>query len=266
MAKIFKEKYGDWALVTGATSGIGAEIANQLAAKGLNIVLVARKEKELIENAARIKQLYNVDTSFISADISTEEDIEKVKQVDKEIGLLALAAGVEVNGAFDKTSLEKELQLIQLNVASTFHLTHHFSKPMVERKRGGILMISSLVAHMVAPYFSNYAGSKAYVLHMGASLHGELKPKGVDVSVLSPGLTKTAMAAGASVDWDKLPMAEKEPSVVAEIAINGLGKRFLSIPGVRNKLISWMANLTPLGMQAKLDEMMIKRAIHTARL
>jgi short-subunit dehydrogenase len=75
MTKIFKEKYGDWALVTGATSGIGAEIANQLAAKGLNIVLVARKEKELIENAARIKQLYNVDTSYISADISTKEGI-----------------------------------------------------------------------------------------------------------------------------------------------------------------------------------------------
>jgi short-subunit dehydrogenase len=119
---------------------------------------------------------------------------------------------------------------------------------------------------MVAPYFSNYAGSKAYVLQMGASLYGELKPKGVDVSVLSPGLIKTAMAAGSSVDWDKLPMAAKEPSVVAEIAINGLGKRFLSIPGVRNKLISWMANLTPLGLQAILDEMMIKRAIHAARL
>lgn len=96
--------------------------------------------------------------------------------------------------------------------------------------------------------------------------NGKLKPKGVDVSVLSPGLTKTAMAAGAGVDWSKLPMAEKKSSAMAEIAINGLGKRFLSIPGIRYKLISWMANLTPLGMQAKIDEMKIKRAIHTARL
>lgn len=145
-------------------------MANQLAANGLNIDLIARKEKELRENAARIKQLYDVDTTYISADISTKEGIEMVKQVEREIGLLALAAGVEVNGAFDKTSLEKELQLIQLNVVSTFHLTHHFSKPMVDRKRGGLIMISSLVAHMVSPYFSNYSGSKAYVLQMGVSL------------------------------------------------------------------------------------------------
>lgn len=268
MAIQFREKYGDWALITGGTSGIGAEIASQLAQKGLNIILVARQEKALIEHAERINKLYGVETSYVAADLSTQEGMQKVTDItqEQEVGLLVLAAGLEVNGSFEKNSLEKELQIAQLNVISTLYLTHHFSRSMVSRGRGGILMIASLAAHMASPYFSSYSGTKAYILQMGVSLHGELKPKGVDVSVLSPGLTNTPMASGADVEWDKLPMTRKEPSEVAKIAIDGLGQRFLSIPGFRNKLIAWMANLSPLGLQAKAGEMMIKRAIHPSNL
>lgn len=266
MSMTFKQKYGEWALITGGTSGIGAEMASQLAQKGLNILLVARQEKALIEHSEKLKKLYGIEASYIAADLATPEGVKKVTNVKQEIGLLVLAAGLEVNGAFEKNSFERELQVIQLNVTSTYQLARHFSQPMVERGCGGILMVSSLVAHMVAPYFSNYAGSKAYVLQMGASLYGELKPKGVDVTVLSPGLTNTPMSDGANVEWNKLPMARKEPSEVAELAIAGLGKRFLTIPGFRNKLVAWMANLTPLGMQAVVDQIMIKRAIHKDNL
>jgi short-subunit dehydrogenase len=166
----FKEKYGSWALITGATSGIGAELTSQAAAKGLNVVLVARKEKELEEHVKSIRERYGVETKTISADLSTNGGVEKVKYIDEKIGLLILAAGIEVNGAFEKTPIEKELQTIQLNIVSTLALTHHFSKGMVERGKGGILMIASLSGHMPNPYFSNYAGSKAYVLNFGASL------------------------------------------------------------------------------------------------
>jgi short-subunit dehydrogenase len=158
-------------------------------------VLVARKEKELEEHAISIQKRYGVETKTISADLSTSEGIKKVMQTSKEIGLLILAAGIEVNGAFEKTSIEKELQTVQLNVVSTLELTHHFSKSMVERGKGGNLLISSLSGHMPNPYFSNYAGTKAYALNLGASLYGELKPKGGDVSALSPGLTSTPMVA-----------------------------------------------------------------------
>jgi uncharacterized protein len=266
MKKEFKEKYGNWALVTGATSGIGAELTSQIAAKGLNIVLVARKEKELEERAVSLQERYGIETITVSADLSTEEGIEKVKQVEKEIGLLVIAAGIEVNGAFERTPLDKELRVIQLNIVATLQLAHHFSLPMVQRKKGGILMIASLSGHMPNPYFSNYAGSKAYVLNLGASLYGELKPKGVDVSVLSPGLTNTPMVADNGMDWSKTPMKAMDPSLVAEKGLNGLGKRLLSVPGSKNKLMAWMAKHMPLKMQTKMNEKMIRKAIDNNKI
>jgi short-subunit dehydrogenase len=209
----FKNKYGDWALFTGATSGIEAELTSQIAAKGINIVLVARKEKELEKHVASLQNRYGVKTKYISADLATNEGIEKIKQGEEKIGLLVIAAGIEVNGAFEKTLLESELKEIQINVVATLQLTHHFSNSMIERKKGGILLISSLSGHMPNPYLANYAGTKAYVLNLGASLYGELKPKGVDVAVLSPGLP---MVENNGVDWNKTPMQAMEPSVVAK--------------------------------------------------
>ncbi|MCL1043970.1 hypothetical protein BCT86_01520 [Vibrio breoganii] len=257
----FKEKYGDWALITGATSGIGAEMASQIAAKGLNVVLVARREKELEEQATLLTERYGIKATTVSADLSTSEGVEKVKQIDKSIGLLVLAAGIEVNGSFAKSSLEQELKMIQLNVTSVLQLTHHFTPAMIERKRGGILMVSSLSGHMVSPYFSNYAGTKAYVLQLGASLHGELKPKGIDVTVLSPGLTTTPMTADNGVDWSKLPMVAKDPAEVAEIAINGLGRKAVVVPGKRNRMTAILSGIISHQKQAIMGESMIGKAM-----
>ena len=132
---------------------------------------------------------------------------------------------------------------------------------MVARGKGGILMIGSLSGHMPNPYFSNYAATKAYVVHLGASLYGEFKPKGVDVSVLSPGLTNTPMIADNGMDWSKTPMTPMDPSVVAEAGLSGLGKRFLSIPGGKNKMMGWMAKHMPTEMQASMNEKMVGKAI-----
>ncbi len=261
MKNSFRERYGDWALVTGATSGIGAEIALQIAAKGLNVILVARNEDRLSKQAKYIHDQYAVETKYISADLSTPEGMEKVSRVDEEIGLLVASAALETDGPLENTPLEHELKMLQINTVSTLYLTHHFGTAMVERKRGGILLVSSLAGHMVNPYFSNYAGSKAYVLQFGASLYGEFKRKGVDVSVLSPGLNDTAMAEGANVDWSKLPMAMMAPAKTAKKGLDGLGRRFLSIPGIRNKLLVLISKYSPLGLQAVLSERLIRRAV-----
>ena len=132
---------------------------------------------------------------------------------------------------------------------------------MVARKRGGILMVSSLAGHMASPYFSNYAGTKAYVLQFGTSLHGELKAHGVDVTVLSPGLTNTPMTADNDVDWSKLPFTAKDPDEVARLAINGLGKKAVVIPGKRNHIAAIMSGIMSHKAQATMGESMMVKAI-----
>jgi short-subunit dehydrogenase len=261
-----QKQYGPWAMITGATSGIGAELADQLAAKGLHLVLVARKQADLQRQADALSRKHGVQTQIIPADLATDQGLEAVKRTAVDIGLLVVSAGMEVNGAFEKTPIEQEIKLVQLNVMATLQLTHHFSKAMVQRGRGGLLLISSLSGHMPNPYFSNYAGSKAYVLNLGASLFGELGRKGVDVSVLSPGLTNTAMVADNGMDWQKMPMQSMDPADVAAQALDGLGKRFLTVPGRRNKLMAWMLKHSPTEMAARMTEKMVRKAIHPSKI
>lgn len=264
----FKNKYGDWALITGGTSGIGAELASQLAAQGLNIILVARKEKALQNSAESLVKRYGIETRIVVGDLSAPEGVDGLfdNTKDIQVGLLVIAAGLEVNGAFEKTDINKEVQLINLNIITTLKLTHHYIPEMVKRRKGGVLLISSLSGHMPNPYFSNYAGSKAYVLNFGASLHAELAPKGVDVTVLSPGLTKTPMVADNGVDWTKTPMKAMEPSQVAEAGINGLGKSILVVPGAMNRFMAGMAKHSPLKMLAKKNEKMMKKALDPGKM
>lgn len=264
----FKGKYGAWALVTGATSGIGEQLAEQLATAGLNVILVARKENELIQKAKLLSEKHNIKTATIAADLSTAKGIDQVIVESKghEIGLLVLAAGLEVNGAFEKNDISKEMQVLQLNVMSTVALTHHFIAPMVSRGKGGVLMVASLSGHMPNPYFANYAGSKAFVLNFGASLYGEVKPKGVDVTVLSPGLTQTPMSTGTGVNWSKTPMKAMTPEAVAAAGLKKLGKGFLAVPGFANNVMASMAKHSPVGMLSTMNEKMMRKAIDPAKL
>lgn len=265
----FKEKYGQYALVTGGTSGIGKALSYEIAKHGVNLILVARGSEELKRTAEEIKSRYNVDAVTIQADLSKNEGIEQVIRESEpfEVGLFVPAAGLDTNGLFSKINIDKELALLQLNVISTLSLTHHFVKSMIDRKRGGVLLVSSLSGHMPNPYLSNYAGSKAYVLNLGLSLYGELRQKGVDVSVLSPGLTDTPMAKGTGIDWDKTPMKKMEAGEVAAIAIKQLGKKASIVPGGMNKMMAFMAKyMMPFGMGSKMNEGMMRKALPLDRI
>lgn len=259
----YKEKYGEFALITGGSSGIGKAIATELAGKGLSLILVARRAEELEQAAKEIKGKHTVDVVCISADLLTIEGVQTVKEetLKYQVGLLVPAAGLEVNGTFENNSLEKELRVIQLNVTVTMELTHHFVQKMVPRKKGGILLVSSLSGHMPNPYFANYAGTKAYVQNFGASLYGELRPKGIDVTILSPGLTNTPMTADNGVDWSKTPMQAMSPEEVAKTAVNALGKKLIAVPGLKNRMMGAMAKHSPVQMQAIMNEKMMKKAL-----
>jgi len=117
---------------------------------------------------------------------------------------------------------------------------------MVQNSKGGIILVASLSGYMPNPYFANYAGTKAYMLNFGASLYGEVKPKGVDVTILSPGLTNTPMTKDNGVDGSKTPKQTMSPKQVAQTAVNALGKNLIAIPGTKNNLMAAMAKLSPL--------------------
>ncbi len=240
---ISKEKYGPWALITGGTSGIGKALAEQLAESGLNLILVARRKPLLEQVATELKNRFHIHVKTIQADLSdpTAVDTLKTELQDFNIGLFIPNAAVENHGDFVDSSLERENLMMQLNIISPMQLAHHFGQKMAERGKGGILFVSSTLGYSGVPYFANYAASKAYILSLGEGLSYEFKAKGVDVTVLSPGLTDTPMAGNLGMDIHKAPFPVMTPEDTATAGLKALGKRPSVIPGVQNNLMSFMS-------------------------
>ena len=262
MENKFKNKYGEWAVITGASSGIGKALAYEMARKGLNLVLIARGQTALENLSENLQSKFRVSTKVLVADLACQAGIDEVtaKTQALDVGLLVLSAGMESNGSFVKSKLEKELQVIQLNIVSTLVLSRHFTKKMESRKHGGVLFVSSLTAHMPSPYFSNYAASKSYVFSLATSLYGELKSKGIDISVLSPGVTNTAMAESIGIDWSKTPVKTMSPEDVAKETIQNFGKKLSIIPGKGNRIMAFVSKkiLSQTGLAISNQKMMQK--------
>lgn len=260
------EKYGPFALVTGASSGLGQEYARQLAASGLNLVLLARRNDVLEDLATKLTTKHNVVVQVLAADLTEPGGLHAVRNLNQDVGLLVHAAGLEVNGAFIKSDADAQRRMLQLNVTSTFDLVHHFLPKMVDRGCGGVVLFSSLSGHMPNPYFANYAGSKAYVLNFGASLRAELAGSGVDMHVVSPGPTDTPMAEGTGVDWSKVPSQVMTPEVVVRESIANLGGKFLTAPGYGNKMAVWMAKHMPSEWIGRMNARVMQKALPRDKL
>ncbi|AWW00148.1 SDR family NAD(P)-dependent oxidoreductase [Arcticibacterium luteifluviistationis] len=264
-----KLKYGDKAVVTGGSSGIGKAFALELAKQGIAPILVARNKENLRAIAKEISAQYQIEAQTFSVDLSDEKaTLDFLDEIDKqEIGMLIHSAGMENNGSFTKISEAKELQMIKLNVTSTYLLTNHFAKKMSAAQKGGILLVSSLVGLMPSPYFSNYAATKAYVHQLALSLYPELKLNNVDISVLAPGLTDTNMVANNGVDWSKIPMTSMQPSEAAQIALNNIGKKATIIPGFMNKMMVMMAKrVFSMKSFSLLNGFLLRKAISNNKL
>ena len=270
MSKIkeFKKKYGDWALVTGASAGIGLEIAEQLAAGGLNVVLVARRQATMERAANRLARDHKVQTRVVPMDLTRDGAVDQLADTvnDLTIGVLVLNAGVEVNGEFIDSAPEAQAALVKLNVLVPTLMARHFGARMAERGRGAILLTSSLFAYQGMPYFASYAASKAYILLLGEGLHVELKRRGVDVTVLSPGLTKTEMAAGIPMRWSRLPMVAHDPKKVARVGLRNIGRSPSVIPGLLNRFYAFQNRLLPRITPTKLFGFLLRRAYEPGAL
>ncbi len=243
MPKTFKEKYGPWALITGASSGIGFEFAHQLAALGLNLVLVARRKERLDTLAIALQKKYAIQCKVIPIDLSQSDFLPAIEKLSSEleISLLINNAGFGTTGEFVESDLETEIKLLHVNCRAPLILAHHFGKKMKDRKKGGIIFSASIVAFTAAPLWSNYAASKAYDLFLAEALAHELKNSGVDVLALCPGTTE---AEFQEVAGTRMFMAMSAEAVVHR-ALKKLGHTYVTIPGILNQLNVLSIKLMP---------------------
>lgn len=230
-----RERYGPWAVVTGASDGIGREMALRLAEAGVNVVLVARRAKLLEAQAEEMERQNPVAARTIAVDLSEPGGPEELvhRTADLDVGLLVAAAGFGTSGNFIDSPLDAELQMIDVNCRAVAALTHHFAGRFRARGRGGVVLLSSLVAFQGVPRAANYAATKAYVQSLAEGLHLELAPLGVDVIASAPGPIHSGFAARAGMQMGMALPAR----AVAQATLDALGRRSTVRPGWLSKLL-----------------------------
>jgi short-subunit dehydrogenase len=245
-AALFAARYGPWALVTGASRGLGAEFARQLAARGLNLALVARSEDRLKELAHTLEGEYHIIVKVIAIDLSREDLLDPIKRATDslEIGLLVNNAGLSTVGPFLDMSVDYLLSQFHTNARSGLILARHFGGKMAAHKRGGIIFLSSGSALHGTPFSANYSGAKAYNLMLAEALWAEWRPLGVDVLGFIAGLTRTpGMEANGLKPNLFIPLGR--PDRVVRRALQALGKKPSAADGIRNRLGYKFFNLAP---------------------
>jgi short-subunit dehydrogenase len=212
------DRYGPWAVIAGASEGVGAAFARKLAARGLNLVLIARKAETLQALAASIGEAHGVQVRTLPMDLTSTDMLEQIRAVtdDLEVGLLVYNAGANQSMLryFD-ASLEQALRVVRLNPVGQVSLTHHFGLKMRERGRGGIVLVGSLAGAAGGSPLAAYCASKSFAQKLAEGLWSELKPRGVDVLYIVVGAVDTPnrqrQGASAKVSADRLP-AEDDPN------------------------------------------------------
>jgi uncharacterized protein len=253
------------ALVTGATAGIGRGFAAKLAARGNDLVLVARDGARLGRLAHELSERYGIGTSTIVADLVDDAGVSAVEarlcDADAPIDVLVNNAGMGTYGNFMELDIAREEREIRLNVLGLVRLTHAALGAMVTRGSGAILNISSLAAYQPAPGNATYAATKAFVNSFTHSVHEEVRGTGVHVMVVCPGYVHTEFHDRAGLGPTTLPQfLWQSVDEVVDVALRDLDRRrSVSIPGALNKTLGALASTAPAGVSRRVAGMVIRR-------
>lgn len=243
-------RYGSWALITGASDGIGRALAVQLAADGVNLALAARSEDKLRALATELRAAHDIDTMVLPVDLADPGAADSIDELTSQldVGLIVLAAGFGTTGTFLETSLADELQLVAVNITAIARLSHTFANRLAARGKGAIMLFGSIVGWQGVPGQANYAASKAYVQSLAEGLHHELAPHGVDVLAVSPGPVDSGFGNRAGLTMTSTTTTE----VVAKAALKSLGHRTTVVPGARGKFLTSSLAPLPRGTRSRI--------------
>lgn len=245
-----------WALVTGASSGIGAEFARRLAGRGMHLVLTSRRRGPMDELAADLHTRHGSRTEIFCADLADPSERERLKSEIAakriQVELLVNNAGFAVVGDIESTPPERVWEMVQVNIAALTDLTYHFLPGMLARGHGAVINLASIAGFQPVAYMGAYAASKAYVMHFSEALWAEARDRGVTVMALCPGATRTEFFTAAGVpNWLKKHSAQSSEQVV-KTALKGLEKRrSYWVSGWGNYLRTLLVRLAPRGMVVK---------------
>ncbi|PJZ68343.1 oxidoreductase [Leptospira perolatii] len=252
--KNWQDRFGGAALITGASTGLGETFADRLGAKGMDLVLVARRKPELEMVAEAIRKKYGVKVETLVQDLkeadSADQILAKVKGLGISIGLLVNNAGFGTYGRFDELAPYSEAEMVDVNCRAPVALTSRFLPDMVSRKKGGIIFLASVAAYQPTPFFATYGATKGFNLLFGEALWAELRGTGVEVISLSPGYTKTSFQERAGVHSPNAIAGWSKPEDVVDKCLDKLGKTPSTIPGFLNQLVAQSMRITPRPLAA----------------
>ncbi|WP_128547834.1 SDR family NAD(P)-dependent oxidoreductase [Larkinella soli] len=246
---------GKTALVTGATSGIGRELANLFAKDGYNLILVARSSESLTQIAHEYEEQFGIKATPIARDLmdpkSPEEIYDEVKRSGMEVNVLVNNAGMGEYGMFaSETDIHKELGIIQLNVSALVHLSKLFLKDMVQRNEGKILMLGSIASVMPHPLMAVYGATKSFILSFTEALRNELKDTNITVTALMPGATNTDFFHKAGAEGTRAHKLAQETGDPAKVAKDG----YDALMKGKDKVVSGMMNKAQVAMSHVLPD------------
>ncbi len=242
--------YGTYALVTGASDGIGRSFATELAKRGLNVLLVARRTEALNLLSQELESKYGVLCPVLTADLSNESDLDYVLQHAQQldIGLVVCNAGYGTAGNFLRNDLNIEMNMLRVNCTAVTRMVHVLGRQLQGRGKGGIILMSSILATQGTPRSANYAASKAYIQTLGEALQEEWRGSGIDLLIVAPGPVATGFA-----ERSKMQMGQATtPDIVAIESIEALGKNQLIHPGSLAKLMALGLATAPRFIRVKI--------------